>query len=132
MKTGDGQPHFDPKDFPVIPPGRPGISSNQSNGGDGNIVRLRAQQQTISALAAFLHVPGEEPIVDRTGLTGKYDFFLEYTYEFHAATAAAPQPGVYPDIFHALEQQLGLKLTPKNPPFDVIVIDSSDNTPTAN
>jgi uncharacterized protein (TIGR03435 family) len=133
LKTGEDQPRFDPKNFPVMPPGHPRLSSSQSNGGDGSIVRLRAQQQTVSALAGFITLPGDAPIIDHTGLTGKYDFFLEYTYEFHTAAAAAgPQPGVYPDIFHALEQQLGLKLSAKKLPFEVIVIDAIDKSPTAN
>jgi uncharacterized protein (TIGR03435 family) len=102
-----------------------------SNGGEGVQVRLRAQQQTVAALARFVQPPGGEPIVDKTGLAGKYDFLLEYSYDPLGATAAnRPDPGA--DLFHALEQQLGLKLVPKKLPFDVIVIDAIDKRPTNN
>ena len=127
-----GQPELDPKRFPTLPEGRPAMTSNLSNGGDGVMVHLAARQQTVAALAETLTVPESVPVVDHTGLTAKYDFLLEYTYAIHTATAEAPQPGAAPDIFQALEKQLGLKLTAKKLPFDVLVVDSIDKSPTAN
>jgi uncharacterized protein (TIGR03435 family) len=77
-------------------------------------------------------------IVDKTGLTGKYDFTLEWTPEGGAPppagaspSGAAPpdQPG--PDIFTAIQEQLGLKLEPTKGPVDVIVVDHIEK-PSAN
>jgi uncharacterized protein (TIGR03435 family) len=41
-------------------------------------------------------------------LTGTYDFTFEYTYEIPGAEARNTQPSGSPDLFHALEDQLGL------------------------
>jgi uncharacterized protein (TIGR03435 family) len=68
---------------------------------------------------------GDRPIVDKTGLTGQYDFTLRWTPvepdPGAAATDAGPQG---PSLFSALEQQLGLKLTPTKAQIEVVVIDS--------
>ena len=60
------------------------------------------------------------PVVDSTGLTGKYDFRLKYTPADHAATDESGRPS----IFTALEEQLGLKLVPMKQPVEVLVVDS--------
>jgi uncharacterized protein (TIGR03435 family) len=72
-------------------------------------------------------------IVDQTGLDGRYDIDVTYTPEpFSAASLAqrggTPPPGVNvdpngPNLFTALEQQLGLKLQPKKLPVPVLIID---------
>jgi uncharacterized protein (TIGR03435 family) len=95
-------------------------------------------------------------VIDKTGLTGKYDFSLEFycagcrgpraivaTLPLLAARAQAdsppaaaanePEGGGLPNIFAALEKQLGLKLEKvKDVPVDVIVIDRVDKVPTEN
>ena len=75
----------------------------------------------------FLGKETGRPVVDRTGLTGKYDFTLEFTPAARAATDTTGRPSV----FTALEEQLGLKLVPAKEPVDVLVIDSIEQ-PTAN
>ena len=67
------------------------------------------------------------PVVDKTGLTGQYDFTLRWT-PFDPGSAAAPtDPGdQWPSLFTALEEQLGLKLTPAKEQIEVIVIDSAE------
>jgi uncharacterized protein (TIGR03435 family) len=65
-------------------------------------------------------------IIDKTGLTGRYDFTLEWTPE-----NAAPSEQSAPDIFTAIQEQLGLKLEPAKGPVDVIVIDHIER-PSAN
>ena len=67
------------------------------------------------------------PVVDNTGLTGKYDFLLKYTPADHAAMDESGRPS----IFTALEEQLGLKLIPMKQPVEVLVVDSIEQ-PTEN
>ena len=111
---------------------RPSLISNLSNGGDGVLVRMKAQQEPISAFSRMIRLPDGSPIVDKTGLTANYSFTFEYTYAPPLASPAAAQPSLTPDIFRALEQQLGLRLVPKKLPFDVLVVDSIEGTPTEN
>ena len=72
------------------------------------------------------------PVIDRTGLTGIYDLTLKWTPEPAIGTSSlglppqAPQPVTdsdAPNIFTALQEQLGLKLENGRGPVEVIVID---------
>jgi len=74
-------------------------------------------------------------VVDKTGLTGKYDFVLEWTPDIGAGGGApgltdgpnASVPGVPgPTIFTALQEQLGLKLESQKGPVENIVIDRAE------
>jgi uncharacterized protein (TIGR03435 family) len=84
-------------------------------------------------------------VLDRTGLTGTYDFTLRFSCELcqfattNGAVAPPPTPlpadtpGGEPGIFAALQKQLGLKLNKvKALPLDMIVVDHVEKTPTAN
>ena len=61
-----------------------------------------------------------ERIVDRTGLSGFFDY--ELTYTSAALSANAGDSGV--DIFAAVRQQLGLKLEAGRAPFEVTVVEA--------
>ena len=80
----------------------------------------------------------DRPVVNQTGLSGKYTFSLVWTPE--TALAAAPNPNalasadradVPPDVFTAVQQQLGLKLDAARVRIDTLVVDKvekpSDN-----
>jgi len=65
------------------------------------------------------------PVVDKTGLTGWYDFTLRWTSDDSGPGAAPVDPNAqWPSLFTALEEQLGLKLRPEKLPIDIIVVDS--------
>jgi uncharacterized protein (TIGR03435 family) len=90
------------------------------------------------------HVLSEQPelghtILDKTGLTGSYDFHLQWTPaqtgpigpdNSASGSSAAPDTNK-PDLFTALQEQLGLKLESQKGPVDVIVIDHIEK-PSAN
>ena len=81
----------------------------------------------------MVRTPDEPPIVDKTGLTAKYDFTLEFTRKFRVPLRSGPaDPPVAPSLSIALQQQLGLQLVAKKLPFDVMVVDSVDKLPTEN
>jgi uncharacterized protein (TIGR03435 family) len=66
-------------------------------------------------------------MVDQTGLTGKYDFVLRYTYDETRAT----DPNAPPGLFTAVQEQLGLKLEAVKAPAEVLVVDKVER-PSAN
>jgi uncharacterized protein (TIGR03435 family) len=66
------------------------------------------------------------PVVDKTGLTGQYDFALHWSVD-PGPGAALTDPGEqWPSLFTALEEQLGLKLKPEKEQIEVIVVDSAE------
>ena len=143
--------------FPVLPPG-PQTSLVQIPG----VQRVKYQERSMAEFAynlGFRIALGTGPAVDlgakrprvrdMTGLTGRYDFILEYSCETcirGGILASRPAPdgsaavcptepvgGGAAGIFEAVEKQLGLKLVKvKDVPVDVIVIDRVDKVPTAN
>lgn len=85
---------------------------------------------TMKQLAMMLTVQGEagnRVIFDRTGLTGKYDWHLEWTPEgmgmAQKGDDGSPPDSDAPGLFTALQEQLGLKLEPQKGPVQVVVID---------
>ena len=65
----------------------------------------------------------DRPVFDQTGLSGRYDFDLEWRIEgTQADRGAAAETSDKPDIFTAI-RALGLRLEPAKSPIDVIVID---------
>ena len=78
---------------------------------------------SVIALALQGVATSGRPVIDRTGLSGLFDFDLTY--------APAPQPSPdapLPDptgasIFAALQEQLGLKLAPQQGTVDVVVVE---------
>ena len=71
----------------------------------------------------------DKPVVDQTGLTGRYDFQLRFTPDptqlanFGGLEPNSAELDLPPDIFTAFEQQLGLKLQATKAVVDVMVID---------
>ena len=86
---------------------------------------------SVGALVNLLPQFVERQVIDRTGLTGIYDLTLKWTPEPVVGTTVlglppAPPPPAdpnTPDIFTALQEQLGLKLENGRGPVEVIVID---------
>jgi uncharacterized protein (TIGR03435 family) len=73
----------------------------------------------------------DRPVIDKTGLTGRFDIHLEFARDMtgmmlngNSAPPPPPNDSGAPSIFTAI-QQLGLKLSPDKAPIDVIVVDSA-------
>jgi uncharacterized protein (TIGR03435 family) len=73
----------------------------------------------------------DRPVVDQTGLSGRFDFTLKWTPDESQfggmgvhVPAATDNPDAPPDLFTAIQEQLGLKLDSTKAPVDVLVIDS--------
>jgi uncharacterized protein (TIGR03435 family) len=70
----------------------------------------------------------DRPVVDQTGLTGKYDFKVTFTpddsqFNGRPFPKVADDVEAAPGLFEAIQQQIGLKLTPEKTQVDVIAID---------
>jgi uncharacterized protein (TIGR03435 family) len=97
--------------------------------------RFNARNATLAEVAQTLQgAVMDRPVVDQTGLTGRYDFTLTWTpdeFQFsglrgpNAPPLPPPPPGTpeAPDLYTAIQQQLGLKLESTKTLVDVIVID---------
>ena len=93
----------------------------------------------IPAFTSFLQsIVFDRPVVDQTGLTGKYDITVTFTPDdslFNGQPIGVPKPadGVEPapGLFDAIQQQLGLKLTAEKTQVDVLAIDHVEK-PSAN
>jgi uncharacterized protein (TIGR03435 family) len=76
----------------------------------------------------------DRPVVDKTGLTGRYDFDLEWApdetqFGGEVPTAGSEAPSA--PLFTAIQQQLGLRLVATRGPVDALVVDKAER-PTAN
>jgi uncharacterized protein (TIGR03435 family) len=103
-----------------------GIPPNRINFfGHGHMEGHSALMSNLArSLASEPEIAGR-PVVDKTGLTGGYDFTLRWTSDDPGFGAAPADPNAqWPSLFTALEEQLGLKLTPEKQPIDIIVVDS--------
>ncbi len=85
---------------------------------------------TTAQIAYYLSGPAGRPVVDKTGLAGRYDFFLSYTPDLQVdgdATELRP-----PDLFTAVQEGMGLKLQPSKAEMSVVVVEQMDRMPTEN
>ena len=72
----------------------------------------------------------DRPVVDKTGLAGRYDFNLEWApdeSQFNGEIPAASSDAPEPPLFTALQQELGLRLEATRGPVDAIVVDHAEH-----
>ena len=62
------------------------------------------------------------PVIDQTGLQGKFDWFIEYLPEYPPGANLPPEASG-PSFVDALKDQLGIRLIPQKGPFDYILVD---------
>jgi uncharacterized protein (TIGR03435 family) len=137
---------------PIIPPGQRGSPFDPSSpaprgfmGGmfSTSMFMLRGSAVPLSNIIGMMQQQVGRPVIDKTELTGLYDFVLRFgpegltpfggplptppppTLPGGAAPAAGPAPAAepLPSIFTAL-QELGLRLESTKGPVEVLVIDS--------
>jgi len=92
---------------------------------------LNVVNGTMSDLTGFLqNLVLDKPVVDHTGLSDRFDFHVTFTPDDSQFNGHPPKlppatdtTETAPNLFEALQQQLGLKLTAEKTPVDVLVID---------
>jgi uncharacterized protein (TIGR03435 family) len=148
--SGPIRMRMDAEGYPVPPPGRTVMMFMNGRG------RYQAVQQPIDNLVSMISNQLGKPVIDATGLKGKYDFTLSFAMTLGMAPAGAmigpppppgggggggggPEPaGGGPDVDSgpalpgALQQQLGLKLESKKGMVDIVVVDRAEKVPTEN
>jgi uncharacterized protein (TIGR03435 family) len=103
-------------------PQAPPPGARPTCGAVGGAAAMTAGAVELTVFTGMLAGALERPIVDKTGLQGRFDI------DFRAAparTGTNPPPSIaeLPSIFTAVQEQLGLKLTPDRALVDVLVID---------
>jgi uncharacterized protein (TIGR03435 family) len=106
------------------PNGLPGLAL-------GGLGKARIVNANINDFAGFMQtVVMDRPVVDQTDLKGRFDFTLNWTpddSQFPGLKGQLPPPAdnaeTFPDLFTAIQQQLGLKLEATKSQVGVIVID---------
>ncbi len=115
----------------------PKLTVNDSGGnlpgfggrGPGSIL---VRNSTMAQFAGFLQARiVDRPVVDKTGLTAKYDFTLTWRPDQLAAQPAnAPALPAdiesRPDLFTAMQEQLGLRFEAEKTPVEVLVVDKAE------
>ncbi|HWG16339.1 MAG TPA: TIGR03435 family protein [Acidobacteriaceae bacterium] len=87
---------------------------------NGGQRRIQVTNGSIADIALVLKFYTDRPLVDQTGLKGRYDFQLAWTFD----EMRAPTDGsAAPSLFTAIQEDMGLKLEPVKAPVDVLVID---------
>jgi uncharacterized protein (TIGR03435 family) len=109
--------------FPVLPPG-------MSTAVMQNRARAAWNGLTMDSIARMLAGYAGKPVVDGTGLHARYDISLYWVTAPPTDEASAGHAA--PDLFTALQQQLGLKLEPKKLIIDMLVVDHAEKAPTEN
>jgi uncharacterized protein (TIGR03435 family) len=128
VADADGFTYFVPRDGMVV---------GRANG----LTRWVGKNVLMEHLAGLSNSLTGQPVIDSTGLKGKYDFIWTFSSDSFGerAPVALPDDGsVVPvseaglTIFAALERQLGLRLEPQKITVDAFVIDHAERTPVEN
>jgi len=128
LLVGRAGPKFKASSEPVDP-SKQGMSRSSTATGS---IKLVAAGQTIPQLVSALFQQTDHPIMDLTGLNGKYDFTLAFASSRRNELATSPNADDAPEIFRAVQDQLGLKLEPRKMPVDMVIVDSGRKIPVEN
>jgi uncharacterized protein (TIGR03435 family) len=106
--------------YPILPAGRRSTMAIMNG-----YASQRFGEATMEHLAMNLGFQLHAPVVDATGLKAKYDLTLNWVTDRMPDDAG-------PNLFRAVQEQLGLKLESKKTLIDVLVVDHFEKTPTEN
>ena len=93
--------------------------------------RRELRKTRMSQLILYLWQMTGRPVLDKTNLTGAYNFPLELSLEEMGGVNASTDAAQRPSIFTSIEE-LGLKLESGKVPFEMVGVDGGNPVPTAN
>jgi uncharacterized protein (TIGR03435 family) len=88
---------------------------------DAGQVQITARSATLGPFTKTLADLVGRPVLDKTGLTGSFDFTIIYSSDL-----GTPRTDGGPSLFTALQEQLGLKLDSQKGPVEVLIIDGAE------
>jgi uncharacterized protein (TIGR03435 family) len=91
----------------------------QQKGSNSSVHVEGLTNASMADLATILQFHVDRPIVDRTGIKGRYDFKLQWALD----ETPISSPDAPPGLFTAIQDQIGLKLERQKAPADALVID---------
>lgn len=109
------------------PAAHPDAEPDQDASSHGSEVTVTITSATMADFIMGMQFFLDRPLVDRTGIAGRHDFTLRYTYD----EAHATDPNGPPGVFTAIKDQLGLRLDAVKAPISVYAIDHVEQ-PSAN
>jgi uncharacterized protein (TIGR03435 family) len=131
LKLSQDQTPFDPAAPQTPSPSGPARGSFRTIGKPSPTALTLVISGTAVRMDAFIGMLRQyagRPLIDKTGLSGLYDFELQFDMASgapatNASAPAASEPSIFP-VFTALQEQLGLKLESAKAQLEVLVIDS--------
>jgi len=109
-------------------PGRPAIRVN-----GGGVVFTGVTITDLIDLMSRVHLAElDRPVVDDTGLTGRYDLTVNLFGTQQEMMSALSKGDFGSSIFTLIQEQLGLKLEPKKLLTRMVVVDQAERTPSEN
>jgi uncharacterized protein (TIGR03435 family) len=108
--------------------GRPAIRMN-----GGGVVFTSVTIADLIDLMSRVHLAElDRPVVDDTGLTGRYDLTINLFGTQEEMMSAMSKGDFGSSIFTLIQEQLGLRLEPKKLPLQMVVVDQAERTPSEN
>jgi uncharacterized protein (TIGR03435 family) len=98
----------------------PKAMATNAGGEDNGRQTRKFTNVSMADLAPMLQFSTDRPVVDQTGIKGRYDFRMQWTVD----DARAMEPDAPPGLFTAIQEQIGLKLAPTKAMADVLVVET--------
>ncbi len=89
-------------------------------------------QELIDDMSRLRSAEMDRPVIDDTGLKGRYDFTVTLFASQEEMMAAMNKGDFGSSIFTLIQEQLGLKLEPRKLPLDMVIVDKAERIPTEN
>jgi uncharacterized protein (TIGR03435 family) len=124
---------FPPGTPPRHVPGKVDCGYVSGPGSQAGCCTIRGRKVHVADLIKELAFVLDRAVLDRTGFTGEFDLNLSFTPDEALRgfpTTRLPTYPTLPNIFAALEEQLGLKLVPARGPVEVLVVDHAERPAT--